>query len=322
MLLLYILGNHSSSKSIVKEINDFPPIMQYLKVIDVSKDKKSVDKLNAAGIKKLPVVIDGNGKSYSGVDSLGFIRNGIHQLKMQMQVQQQKQPQQQYQDQGRLQQQQRQNPGQGQGQQRRGQGQGQGQGQPQGQGQEPQYLCDSNGVCKTTLSGSMSSLDGTSLNESSSIDEQYLNSSPHMRDKNISELQQINQNKQPPMHADKYIQQNMQQPQQQPQQQYQQQQYQQQQPQQQYQQQQQQQYQQQQPQQQYQQQQQQPVMQAPNFQSQVKQNGTGMIKKSRQSFNNPEPSGQQSHQMPPPIQARESNNLQSIDQLQSMRNDL
>ncbi len=64
-------------------------------------------------------------------------------------------------------------------------------------------------------------------------------------------------------------------------------------------------------------------MQAPNFQSQVKQNGTGMIKKSRQSFNNPEPSGQQQpYQMPPPIQARESNNLQSIDQLQSMRNEL
>jgi len=194
MLLLYILGNHPSSKSIIKEINDFPPIMQYLKVIDVNKDKKAIDKLNSAGFKKLPVIIDSNGKSYSGVDSLGFIRNCIQQMKMQ---QQQRQPQQQLQAQQNFQQQQRQNPGQGQQMQRRGQGQGQGQGQQgqgQGQAKEPEYIC-ANGICTSSLTG-MSSLDGNSLNETSSIDDQYLSASPHMSSNNIPQLHQINQNKQ------------------------------------------------------------------------------------------------------------------------------
>ncbi len=75
--LLYIYGIHPSSEKIMTEIRNFPPIVQYFKVVDVINNKKVKEKLIAAGIKKLPVIIDGNGKSYSGVNSLGFIRNII-----------------------------------------------------------------------------------------------------------------------------------------------------------------------------------------------------------------------------------------------------
>jgi hypothetical protein len=309
MILYYQKGKREFG-TILNMIDSFPPAKNSTKIIDVTGNTAILQKFQADGHKCLPVLVftaNGQSKIYSGKDAVGFVREHIKRWD------------------AHLRQNQAQNHHRGPPQQPRGGG-GQQQPQPQQpqqkqQGQQQQgpvelgTVCGEDGICKSSLGSTMSSLSGDPDNgRTNSIDAQYLAASPQMASTNMAQLKQINQIQEPPMHQDSRIQQHQQQPQQHQQNQ-QPPQYQNQQPPPQNQYQNQQQYQNQ-----NQQQPQQPRQQNTyqDFQQNTNQNGTGMLKKSRSVVGNIDTTA--GMQPPPPQQARDqSNTNQSLENMMNNR---